>query len=177
MKVVAADELHEYIIVENRGKKLIIDNERPLKFIRKRKLKVYVTVKDLNRLEVTGVGNVMCENTLKLSELDLEVGGAGNVELDLDTNDLDMEISSAGNVVLEGSAKRVFIENRGVGNLNAGNLQAENLELKASGVGNTKVHATKEISINATGVGNVSYQGNAEVKELNIRGVGRVKKM
>ena len=175
--VEANENVHDYIIVKNEGNKLIIDNENRLELFRKRKLKVFVTVNNLEDLIVTGVGNIKSQNTLKLSELELEVGGAGNVDLDIEVKRLEMEITSAGNIKLQGSALDVEIDNQGVGNLNALKLISKKLKLEASGVGNSKVYATDEISIKATGVGNVSYKGGAEIIDMNVRGVGRVKKI
>jgi len=48
--------------------------------------------------------------------------------------------------------------------------------LKASGVGKTEVYASKEIAIKSSGVGNVYYKGDAVITDLNIKGIGKVKK-
>jgi len=81
-----------------------------------------------------------------------------------------------GNVSLVGKIGKADIDNSGVGRLDAYDLHNEILKLKAAGVGKTEVYASKEISIKSTGVGNVYYKGDAVITDLNVRGVGKVKK-
>lgn len=170
------ENLHDYVIVEGRGDKLKIDTKRRVNIRKKNRLNVYVTVQDLERLIISGVGNVQTENTLQLKDLDLRIKSVGNVELDLEADNLEGDFDSVGNIRLSGKIGKADIRNGGVGKLAAYDLENETLNLKASGVGKTEVYASKEIAIKSSGVGNVYYKGDAVITDLNIRGVGKVKK-
>lgn len=170
------DNLHDYVIIENRGKTLIIDTQKKISIKRKKKMNVYVTVRDIDRLKISGVGNVETSETLRLKDLDLRIKSVGNVYLDLEADYLDARLSSVGNVSLSGKIGEADIDNTGVGKLAAYDLHNEKLSLKAAGVGKTEVYASKELAIKSTGVGNVYYKGDAVITDLNIRGVGKVKK-
>lgn len=170
------ENLHEYVIIENRGNTLIVDTQKRISIKRKRKMNVYVTVRDIDRLKISGVGNVETSETLHLKNLDLIIKSVGNVTLELEADNLDARLSSVGNVSLSGKIGKANIENKGVGRLAAYDLQNEVLKLKAAGVGKTEVYASKELAIKSTGVGNVYYKGDAVITDLNIRGVGKVKK-
>lgn len=170
------DNLHEYIEIDNRGKKLVINTRTKTNFRKKKRMNIYVTIVDLERLKISGVGNVETENTLELKDLELRIKNVGNVDLALEANYLEVDMNSVGNVTLAGKIKEADIKNGGVGKLAAYKLESETLKLKASGVGKTEVYASKELAIKSTGVGNVYYKGDAVITDLNIRGVGKVKK-
>jgi len=170
------ENLHEFVIIKNRGNTLIVDTHKRISIKRKKKMNVYVTVRDIDRLKISGVGNVETTETLRLKDLDLRIKSVGNVMLDLDADNLDARLSSVGNVSLSGKIGKADIDNTGVGRLAAYDLHNEVLKLKAAGVGKTEVYASKEIAIKSTGVGNVYYKGDAVITDLNIRGVGKVKK-
>lgn len=170
------DNLHEYVIIENRGNTLIIDTQKRISIKRKKKMNVYVTVRDIDRLKISGVGNVETSETIRLKDLDLRIKSVGNVNLDIEADNLYARLSSVGNVSLSGEIEKADIDNTGVGKLAAYELHNEVLKLKASGVGKTEVYASKELAIKSTGVGNVFYKGDAVITDLNVRGVGKVKK-
>jgi len=176
--VVEADEnLHEYIYVDHSGDRLEIDMKSRINIRTRKKLNIYVTVKDINRLRIMGVGNVRTEGTLKLDDLKMKVTGVGNVKLDIEANSLDAEINSVGNITLAGEIDEAEISNRGVGKLDAYDMRLNKLDLNVSGVGKTEVYVEKEIAVRSTGVGNVHVRGDAVITELHSSGVGKVKKM
>lgn len=176
--VVEADEnLHEYIYVDHSGDRLDIDMKSRINIRSRNKLNIYVTVKDLQRLRIMGVGNVKTDGSLKLDDLKIKVTGVGNVELDVEANTLDAEINSVGNITLAGEINEAEISNKGVGRLDAYDLRLNKLDLNVSGVGKTEVYVEKEIAVRSTGVGNVHVRGDAVITELHSSGVGKVKKM
>ena len=150
--VVEADEnLHEYVYVDHSGDRLEIDMKSRINIRTRKKLNIYVTVKNIERLRIMGVGNVKTEGTLKLDHLKVKVTGVGNVKLDLDANSLDAELNSVGNITLEGNINEAEISNSGVGKLDAYDLKLKKLDLNVSGVGKTEVYVEKEIAVRSTG--------------------------
>ena len=67
------------------------------------------------------------------------------------------------------------IHNSATGNVRAGDFRADVLDVHLSGVGNVTLFAGKEISIDASGTGNITYRGNPVVKHLSKHGTGAVK--
>lgn len=176
--VVEADEnLHEYIYVDHSDNRLEIDMKSRINIRTRSKLNIYVTVKNIDKLRIMGIGNVKTKGTLKLDDLKVKVTGVGNVELDLEANSLDAELNSVGNITLAGSINEAEISNKGVGKLDAYDLKLNKLDLNVSGVGKTEVYVEKEIAVRSTGVGNVHVRGDAVITELHSSGVGKVKKM
>lgn len=176
VEVETDDNLHEYVIIENRGNTLIIDTQERISIKRKREMNVYVTIRDIDELRISGVGNVETAETLRLKGLTLIIKSIGNVSLDLEADSLDARLNPVGHVSLSGKIGKADIDNSGIGKLSAYDLRNDVLNLKATGVGKTEVYAAKELAIKSTGVGNVYYKGDAVITDLSIRGIGKVRK-
>jgi len=175
--VEADDNLLQYIVTKVKDNSLIIKTSEDVEIQKSAKMNVYVVLKSINELELNGVGNVKSESMLTLGNLDIDNNSVGNLDLNLSCIKLDMEINSVGNVTLTGSVQNVNIEQNGVGNLKAFDLSADILKISNNGVGNSEVNSDKEIYIELNGMGNVSYKGNAVIKEMDVNGFGKVNKL
>lgn len=174
--VEAARNYLPFIVTEVKDNTLFISMKKGAKIEKSAKLNVYVTFRDLKRIELNSVGNVSSENQLKLKNLTIENNSVGNIRLNIDCNELSIENNSVGNTSLSGNVNNVKIELNSVGNLTASDLKAQNLTIVNNAVGNVNVNAEKEIYITQNGTGNITYSGNAEVKKLEKNGSGNVKK-
>jgi len=177
--VIETDEnlLETIQIIEEDGK-LTIKGKKGVSIKSATKMHVYVTLQSLNNLEIKGVGNVGSENLLTFSEaLNVDVKNVGNTSLQLNCTNLKALFASTGNISLDGEAQQATIKNKGVGNVNAFNFIVQDLEINNSGIGNVKIYAANTLSIQSSGVGNLKYKGDAEIKDFNVSGVGKVKKL
>lgn len=156
---------------------LFVKTKEDVSIKKSTKMNVYITLKNLSEINLSGVGNVESSGKLKINDLKIENSGVGNIKLNLDSKNLACELDGVGNVILTGNVTTVVISNNGVGNVKAFDLTADILNIQSNGVGNAEVNSDKEIYISLNGMGNVSYKGNAIVKELSKNGFGNVKKM
>lgn len=177
--VIEADKnIIPYIVTKvNSSGELEISSIEKVDIKKSTKLNVYVTIKDISKLECNGVGNLSSESKLDLNDLEIENNGVGNIDLDVNCNKLELENNSVGNTTLSGNIDNVNIEHNGVGNIKAYDLIADNLKIESNAVGNAEVNSQREIFITLNGMGNVYYKGNASVKKLEKNGFGNVKKM
>jgi Putative auto-transporter adhesin, head GIN domain len=136
---------------------------------------IYITVRNLNSAYFKAVGNIRTKNVLKFNSLKMTVSAACNISLDLDCGVFEGDFSAVGNVQLTGKANRADIRNAVTGNLRAGDFKTGVLSAHLAGVGNVTLYADKEISIEASGTGNVTYKGNPVVKHLSKHGTGVVR--
>lgn len=169
--------LINYVETYVKGEALIIKNKDDVEIKKKTKMNVYITLKDIKKMNIDGVGNVKCQTQLDLATLDLDNNGVGNIQLDLKCDRLKADINSVGGVTLSGRVREVSIDHNGVGNVEAFDLVANILKIHSNGVGNSEVNSEDELYIHLNGIGNVSYKGNAVLKELDIHGRGKVQKM
>ncbi len=172
LKIEAESNLMEYIKTNVLGGKLSIsskENLNPTKSI-----KLYITIKDLKDLEISGACDLYSENTLKLDDLDLEVSGAADVKLDIELNKLEADFSGASDIQLAGKAGELRIDISGAGDLNALELEAEVVKIDISGAASAKVYAKTNLDVDVSGAATVKYKGNPQVNS-DVSGAGSIK--
>jgi hypothetical protein len=123
-----------------------------------------LTVKELSGLEVSGSAN----------QLDLEVSGSGDVEIErLDADRLVVDSSGSGRFEMSGQVAVQEVKISGSGKYEAEALQSEAVTLEISGSGSATVWATDSLDVKISGSGRVDYYGSPRVNQ-EISGSGRI---
>lgn len=173
----AASDL-EKIVTEVDGSKLKIKTQPGSWHVGK--VKVYITVENINSLSVSGSGSLYVEKSLETSELNLSVSGSGSVDIkNLKANSIESAISGSGEIRLSGSGKTVDshrIAISGSGDLFAESLETRDAEVHVSGSGECKLFVSGKLQASVSGSGDVYYKGEAVVK-AHVSGSGKVRKM
>lgn len=141
------------------------------------KVTVYITMPDISSLTIAGSGDIICNNPVKVHEIELHVSGSGSLKMDhLAFHEIDADITGSGNISLRGNGDPGELDARitGSGNLNAGELSVGEVDVKITGSGSATVFAVKELETNITGSGSVYYKGNPIIN-ANTVGSGRTK--
>jgi len=174
LTIEAEDNIMPKIVTEVRGSQLYIGFERQnwQDIVRPtRSIKFTLSVKNLNSLEISGVGSLTA-GTLRAEDLTVKVGGAGGVKIgDLEATSLTTIMSGAGNVDIAGKVNTLDATLSGVGNFSCGNLQANTAKINLTGAGGAKVWPLANLDVSITGAGSVSYYGNPKISK-NITGIG-----
>jgi hypothetical protein len=137
-------------------------------------MKVYVSVKNVNELQVNGGGKIISENSIASDNLTLGVSGSGSIDLDIKGKTIKTEISGSGNMILKGYASYNEIVMSGSGNLNAFNLELETARIKVSGSGVAELNVTNSIDASVLGSGSVKHKGNTKTVTKKAYGSGVV---
>lgn len=171
VKIEADENLQDLFSVKNEGSKLVIDMKKMknLNLKSKNKMRVHVTFKNLNDLDLSTVGNVLSDNQFTFTNLTISSSSVGNIALKLSGNKLTVKNNSVGNIDLDGKAETAVFKNSGVGNLEAGEFVVQNLEIDNSGVGNATVNATKDLKVSENMLGKVKNKGAAAAKKTSVR--------
>ncbi|MEI9944219.1 MAG: head GIN domain-containing protein [Chitinophagaceae bacterium] len=167
VKIEADDNLQEFFEVKNDGSKLNITMKKDLNFNSKKKMKVYVTFKNLKSMDLKTVGDVSSEENLKFDDIKINNKSVGSVDLKMTAHNLDVDNKSVGNVKLNGKAESVVIRNKGVGSVQAADFIVQNMDIENSGVGNADVNAEKELKVKDSFLGKVNNKGKATVRTIN----------
>lgn len=138
--------------------------------------KIVITMKDMDKLMVSGACKVKFETEFKTNSLDVLLSGA--VILDLKTNctSMDMKVSGAVSASLSGTAKKMEIQTSGAAIVDTGDSSIEEIKVLASGATKTEVKASKELRLFASGASLIKYGGSGEVKEKAESGASSIKK-
>lgn len=174
--VEAEDDLHDDIRTRVKGDILYIDIDWDWSWKNHDKITIYVDFVDLNYLNVSGAADVRAESSIKTGDMELEVSGAGDIELELYARSLDVEVSGAGDLELSGSTEKQNVRLSGAGDYKAADLKSNYTQAKASGAGTVIVHASEEIEAYASGAGSVRFYGNPPKQKTSSSGAGSVSK-
>ena len=137
-------------------------------------VKIWITMKDLSRVAVSGSGSVTGENRFKVNgNLSLAVSGSGDINLDADSENLDAAISGSGDIKLGGRTGACKISIAGSGDVTAFDLATQSCEVRISGSGDASVQVEDNLEVAIAGSGDVYYKGNAKVRS-KISGSGDV---
>jgi len=142
----------------------------------KLKLKAYISIKDINKLDVSGACDVYIEGGLKLDDLKVVLSGASDVKGKLDVQKLEIDMSGASDMTVSGSAGQLNIESSGASNFKGFNLVTEFCEARASGASDIKITVNKELKVQASGASDVDYKGEAVIRDLRTSGASSVSK-
>ena len=115
---------------------------------------VYVTIPDIERLVLTGVGNMSTTEAIDVDELNIILTGVGNFSL-------------------EGTADVLDISMMGAGDINAFQFNTDICNIDISGAGDAELWVNDELNVIITGTGSVFYLGMPSVTST-ITGDGNV---
>ena len=92
---------------------------------------------------------------------------------DLQVESLDVDVTGAGIVNLSGSIDRQDVRLSGTGRYQAGDLVSQVAATELSGTGQMILTVDRQLTVNISGAGAVSYSGDASV-DKSISGVGQL---
>ena len=121
-----------------------------------RKLKAYISVKNINELKGSGAADIEIEGTLQATDLKLNFSGASDLDGKIvTTNKLDIHLSGASDVSISGSASEVEIDASGASVVKAFDFKTNNCVVDASGASKVRITVEKELSASLSGASKV----------------------
>lgn len=159
--------------VEN-GKLRIYCTGSILSGIKNRRLRVYVSFKALDKLEITGACDVEVVGDIAADALSIHLSGASDFMGAVKVNDLELNLSGASDICISGTAKTVKIESSGASDIKGYDLITDLCSATASGASDINITVNKEFSVQASGASKISYKGNALIKEIQSNGASKV---
>jgi hypothetical protein len=167
VKIEADDNLQDFFEVKNEGSKLVIAMKKDVNFKSEKKLKVYVTFKNIKSMELSMVGSLSSEDNLNFGDLNINNKSVGSLDLKMTAQTLNIDNKSVGSVKLNGKAENAMIKNNGVGSIQAASFVVQKMDIENTGVGSAEVNAEKELKVKDSFLGKVVNKGNAPVKRMN----------
>lgn len=139
-----------------------------------RRVTYTITVKDLEKISLTGAGAIKIYE-LNTDDFEVNLTGAGSVEIDdLNADDLEVNLSSAGAIIIAGEVDSQEVDISGIGSYEAGDLRSNDAEILLTGAGSAVVWVEDSLDVNVTGVGSVSYFGDNPDVYQNVSGLGSI---
>ncbi len=167
------ENLFEFIEVFDRGRSLVVKSHESLSS--SHGILVTITYTDLRRIFSGGASKVSSDGIIETDALEMDMAGAGYVDLEVEAEELRIEVSGAGSVQLAGQVDELDINMSGAGDLEAYELKTKYCDIDISGVGGAEVYVTEELDASVSGVGGVSYIGDPVKVRRDVSGLGNVK--
>ncbi len=173
--IINTDEnLMQYINVELYDQTLSINNVHHLKG--SHGISINIFYKKLNKIYSSGTSEIKHEGPLKAEDLEINLSGAGAIDMELETSKIDVTLSGAGVITLSGETNIQEVHISGAGGLMASELKSLECNIGLSGLGGAEVFVTEKLTASITGVGGIVYAGNPKLIEKQITGYGKIKR-
>ena len=160
-------------VVENNTLKIYYEGDKTWSGGNK-KLKVYVSFKNLEKLQASGASDVQVAGTINVKSLNLNMSGASDFKGAVKLNNLTLELSGASDATISGVTNSITIQSSGASDFKGYDLVTDVCNAKASGASDIHITVNKEISANASGASDISYKGSAVIKDQHTSGASSV---
>ena len=136
--------------------------------------KVYVSFKNLDKIDASAGSDVVSENRFKLDKVSIDSSSGSDVKLELDATEVRVGSSSGSDISLKGTANSFQADASSGSDIDAGELQSKNCDASASSGSDVKVNVTDKLNASASSGGDVYYSGNPKTKDINESSGGDV---
>ncbi len=139
-------------------------------------MKLYVSMKNIDELQVNASGKIISENSLATNNLSLAVNGNGSIDVDIKGDILKAEVSGSGNLALRGYATSMDAMVSGSGAINGYTCSVESAKIKMTGSGTAELNVSNAIDAIVLGSGTVKHKGNTKTAQKKVYGSGSVER-
>jgi len=172
-------EYKEKIITKVENGVLIIRFEDDKKFWKgfnsdKQKLKAYISIKKINKLDVSGACDVFFEEGLSAEELVVNLSGASDIKGKINAKKLIVDINGASDATISGNAADLKVEASGASDFKGFDLVTNYCDAKATGASSVNITVNKELSAHATGASSVRFKGEGMIRDIKTSGASNV---
>jgi Putative auto-transporter adhesin, head GIN domain len=134
------------------------------------KIMVYITIKDITGLNVSGSGDLMTEGKVTTTKIDLSVSGSGSLQIDVSASgEMQADVSGSGRIEVKGSCTSLNSDISGSGKISASLSVSQEVDVDISGSGKFEASGSaREIKAEISGSGKV-YASDLEVDKCTVR--------
>ncbi|MEM9143070.1 MAG: head GIN domain-containing protein [Bacteroidota bacterium] len=172
------DNILDHIETYVQGGILVIKREKGYNLAPSRGLGVLITVPvdEIDQIRLSGSGNLIGKQTLRTRNLDIQVSGSKQIDLDIEARAISIATSGSSNIDMKGQCDEFKVQSSGSSNIRAYELDVDEASLALSGSSNVQVFVNEAILSRVSGSGNVQYRGNPDTVTSQISGSGSVSK-
>jgi len=175
MVVYAQDNLLPIIVTEPEGLTLVIKVRKGYTLGTHEPITIAITAPSVNRLDISGSGNINIAQIWEAEDLKTNISGSGNINMEaIDTDSFNANISGSGSILaLSGETDYANLNISGSGNIDIRTVVAGTAYAKISGEGNIFVQVNELLDATISGSGSIYYTGSPQVN-VHVSGSGKV---
>lgn len=137
---------------------------------------VRVVAKDLNKIGLSGSGDVFFTDGFRTQDMVVSLSGSGDIKGKLDVKKLDVSIVGSGDISLSGTAETSAVKVSGSGDYRGSSLATASTSVKVVGSGDASVNVSQKLDASVAGSGDVRYTGAAKQISTSKAGSGDIHK-
>ena len=168
------ENIIKYIETKVRNNTLQVKYQNNINISTTKKLTVTIVYRDIEKISLSGSGNIINKGVLNNSNLKVNLGGSGNITLHVDSDEVHSSIGGSGNIKLQGESNELECSIAGSGSIKAYELNTNILLASVTGSGSIRSTVNKKIKAKVVGSGSVYYKGNPTHIDSNSIGSGDV---
>jgi hypothetical protein len=134
---------------------------------------LYITFKDLEKLDIEGGVKLETKGYVDLKDFNLHVEGGATIEMNMKARKVNVTGEGGVKFEFDGIADELDAKVSGAGYLDAIDLKTRICDIRIEGVGAGSVYATEKLDAAISGFGKIRYKGDPQVFK-KIEGVGVV---
>lgn len=142
----------------------------------KRKLKAYVSFKNIDNLKASSGSDVKAKSVLKLAALTMHFSSGAQFNGEVDITKLEVNGNSGAEVNVTGKAENLKTDLNSGAVFKGFDLAVNYCDAKATSGAEVRITVNKELAAKANSGGSIKYKGEGVVKDINVNSGGSVKK-
>jgi hypothetical protein len=156
--------------------KIYFDGDKLSWSIGNKKLRAYVSFKQIQSLEATGASSFKINGTVSGGNLNVKLVGASSLAGNLKFSKVTADLNGASQIRISGRVEDIDIDASGASDVKGYDLATDACSVKATGASDVRITVNKEISVNATGASSIYYKGDAVMTNVHTTGASNVSK-
>ena len=165
------ENILDVINVSANNETLVIKYNKNCGSISDDNLNIKIQMPEINKLRISGSGDIQLMNSIQSDNLQLEISGSGKLDGSIQSNSLTTQINGSGDIEISGSTINSKLTITGSGEFSAFNLISQTTDIHISGYGNANVQVIQTLDASISGSGKIRYKGNPAVTS-SISGSG-----
>jgi len=177
VKVEAPSDVIKNILTEVKGGTLNISTKSHFNWhsmFNNKKMVVYVTIKDVNSIALTGSGDVYFKDGINANNLRLQLTGSGDLFGKINVKGLESNVTGSGDIKISGHADDQKANVTGSGDYSARGLSTVNTIASVGGSGDASVNVSGNLKASVTGSGDIHYTGSPKYVSKSKSGSGDI---
>ncbi|MBC9910506.1 head GIN domain-containing protein [Chitinophaga varians] len=177
VEIKAEDNVIAAIETNTNNNTLFIRLRNRVRLWRHMPIQVYVHSRSYQRINFAGSGFLDNKDTLRSAIFTYQINGSGNAALALAVQELHARINGSGSLDIKGTAISLNSDINGSGQIKALDLDTQRADIMIRASGDHSVRVRDALSVGIYGSGDVTYAGNPQKVQTDIKGSGKVKKI
>lgn len=174
--ITAPINLIEFIQINVENNLLSIENLNKCDFLRSEKeIDIYIHYTSLNRINLSGYGNLSNYDTLKHNIIINANNAYSNINLTIDTDSVQVYLlKGSTSLSLSGFCNYLYGYNSGIAPFNSALLTSKQVHVNSNSIARTDIRAIENLNAEIRSYGNIYYTGSPTTTTFSITGEGKI---